>query len=72
MLPAGIGLPTEAFGTIEGATVLARVEIGDKRGFIDRQGTLVINPQFDDAGGFSELTPSSTTLGAFQKKGWLA
>ena len=58
VLPAGIGLPTEAFGTesssFEGATVLALVEIGGKWGFIDREGTLVINPQFDDARGFSE------------------
>ena len=36
---------------------LARVKIGGKEGkwgFIDTEGTIVINPQFDDAGPFSE------------------
>ena len=28
---------------------LARVRIGDKWGFIDTKGAIVINPQFDDA-----------------------
>ena len=40
-----------AVGFSEG---LAAVRIGDKWGFIDRQGTYVIEPQFDDAQSFSE------------------
>ena len=28
--------------------------IGDKEGFIDTKGNIVINPQFDDTGWFSE------------------
>ena len=33
---------------------LACVKIGDKYGFINRAGEIVINPQFDYAGSFSE------------------
>jgi hypothetical protein len=33
---------------------LAAVELGNKYGFIDRSGKMVINPQFDYADSFSE------------------
>ena len=34
--------------------VLAWVKIGDKYGYINPKGEIVINPQFDEAGSFSE------------------
>ena len=32
---------------------LARIRLGDKWGYIDRTGTIVISPRFDEAGNFS-------------------
>jgi hypothetical protein len=34
---------------------LAVVKIEDKWGYIDKTGKIVINPQFDDAGGFHKV-----------------
>ena len=44
------GLMTK-FGEEEG---LAHVEIGDKVGYINQAGEIVIKPQFDGAGSFSK------------------
>ena len=37
-----------------GSDKLAPVEIGDKWGYINQEGEIVINPQFDFAGDFSK------------------
>ena len=37
-----------------GGDGLFEVKVGDKWGYIDSSGKLVINPQFDEARGFSE------------------
>jgi hypothetical protein len=39
---------------VEFSEGLARVQVGEKWGFIDKTGNLVIQPQFDEASEFSE------------------
>jgi serine/threonine protein kinase len=63
------GLPSES-----PITSLHPIKIGDKYGYIDQTGRVVIQPQFDNAWNFSEgmaLIQMSKKYGFFDKKGYL-
>lgn len=51
---------------------MARVEVNDKYGFINKQGKLVVSPQYDNADIFSEgLAPVETKVGDKLKHGFI-
>jgi hypothetical protein len=56
-----VGPSPKAFPTKSG-TMLFPVLLADKVGFIDRQGKLVVAPQFDGLGGLGEFSEGLTTV----------
>ncbi|MEI3649069.1 MAG: WG repeat-containing protein [Dolichospermum lemmermannii FEM_B0920] len=63
------GLPSES-----PITSLHPIKIGDKYGYIDQTGRVVIQPQFDNAGDFSEgmaVIQMGKKYGFFDRKGYL-
>lgn len=52
--PGGTGAKVSGEATPTASGPLFKIEQGGKWGFIDKTGTVVINPKFDNTAGFSE------------------